>query len=120
MRITPEVCLLWAVLERGIIDFTGKVGSIGTEDKNYWERNAKAWVLSNATDPFSFNWICDELGLIAKQVRRQIIRMRPEFEPACRSAIRQVLNQEATVLYEVEKEHRTNDPKEVELERKRA
>ena len=120
MRITPEATLLWAVLERAIIDYTGKVTAIGTENAAYWERSARGWVRSDSREPFSFNWICEELGLDRGKTRRYIRNARPEFEPAARSAVCKVLSDDPTVLYEVEKEHRRTPQEEVECERKRA
>lgn len=72
-RSTPEGRLMIAVLERAVLDFIGN-------EKNE-AHDAERWIFDTSTvdldDPheFSFDWVCDELGLTSTHVRQVIARM---------------------------------------------
>lgn len=64
--LLPERELLVATLDRAVLDYYGSNEEIREE--------AGEWLFGQleATQIFSFNWICEHLGLEAKEVRSQI------------------------------------------------
>lgn len=62
----PERALLAAMLDEAIT--TIKLREF------HLARNARAWILSRDKEPFSFEWVCQELDLCPKIVRREIAK----------------------------------------------
>jgi len=72
-RSAPEGRLMIAVLERAVLDYIGNETS-EAEDAERWIFEDYETDLEE--DPeFSFNWVCDELGLTSTHVRAVIGRM---------------------------------------------
>lgn len=62
----PEKKLLAAILERAIIDATGKAKDIPIDERTL----ARIWLKDNSIARWSFSWVCDNLGLDGEIVRR--------------------------------------------------
>lgn len=77
-ELSPVQKLALAVLARGILDYhfrsrlgTGSVGQRLYNDLAS-QADAKAWLASDATYPFSFLWICEQLALRPDRTRAAI------------------------------------------------
>ena len=123
MRILPEERLLWAMLERGILDYLGKVKPIDRHAACKWYANARAWVNDLGDEPFSFVWTCESLNLDHATVRQRIKKLAktcPRFEPAAFGAVSMILDNDTSSPFALEKITDRSLPEPVELERKRA
>ena len=73
VRSEPQRRLMAAVLRTVLDDCQAEAGVAG-DPHRYWQ--ARAYVEStDRTWPFSFDNICDALGLDAQRVRRELIRL---------------------------------------------
>jgi hypothetical protein len=82
----PERALMRAVLEDAISCLSGELGPSGERPKLAAE--ARAWVAtSDLRWLYSFENICDTLGLDADRVRRHLLRDAPEIAPTMGDAI---------------------------------
>jgi hypothetical protein len=67
----PERRLLWAMLKRWILDYTGACSRTNREAYPLDARfDAVEWAWSDNIAPFSYLWVCDTLGLDAGWLRR--------------------------------------------------
>lgn len=75
-NVLPEHRLLFAVLQRAILDVCGSV--VRASDKKEIIRirkSARKYIFRSEPDsPMSFEWICDELNLDIESLRRGIRR----------------------------------------------
>jgi DNA-binding CsgD family transcriptional regulator len=79
--VSGERALVLAVLVDAIQCLTGKIGSIRHRDRHIAE--ARTWVEDRDTSwPFSFDNVCDLLGLEAAGLRRRLLNMAAEVPPA--------------------------------------
>lgn len=62
----PEKKLLAAILERAIIDATGRAKDIPIDERTL----ARIWLKDASIARWSFNWVCDNLGLDGEIVRK--------------------------------------------------
>lgn len=60
----PERALLAAMLDEAITTIRLR--------EHHLARNARAWILSKNKDPFSFEWVCEELDLCPNEFRRAV------------------------------------------------
>lgn len=85
-EIVPELSLVYAVLERAILDAAGDSNIISDNDR----KNALAWILKKieVAEPWDFEWICEHLNIDADRSRKNIIRYLSdkEKEPRGRTA----------------------------------
>jgi hypothetical protein len=67
---TPEQRLLFAILERAVRDFLG--------NRQQDLISARDWLFELGDDlqksPFSFDWVCEELGIDVGQFRSRLMR----------------------------------------------
>jgi len=125
MQILPEERLLWAILERGMLDYLGLTKPTDRHSNNRWRYQAKAWILGNDNHEWSFIWVCDSLGVSAETVRlrlRRLERSGKHFEPAAQGSIIRVLDHDEEPMVATNS-HKSSDaePSElVELDIKRA
>lgn len=71
----PERRLLWAMLKRWILDYTGACSKQGRNGYSIDARfDAVEWAWSDSSLPFSYLWVCDVLGLDAEWLRRSADR----------------------------------------------
>jgi hypothetical protein len=76
----PESCLLFAVLERAVLDLGGKGQEHGHRSVDGSRRpttqsvelEAFEWVASDVDELWSFGWVCDHLALSASALRQQM------------------------------------------------
>lgn len=123
MRILPEERLLWAMLERGILDYIGKLKPVDIHAGCKWYANARSWVNSDGDDVFGFVWTCQALELDPITVRRRIHKLArscPKFEPAAFGAVSLILDNDTSSPFALEKISDRSISDSVELERKRA
>ncbi len=73
--IRPEKRLIWAVIERAVLDILA--GALSTSRLN--KREAEAWILSVKTSTFSFKWCCEALDLSAPKIRRGVFWLKEEL-----------------------------------------
>jgi len=75
--VRAERDLLWAILERAILDALGQSNTQGKRMPT-WEQDAKGWLFAHFREPpaWSVEWICEELGLDIQRVRF-FIRRKP-------------------------------------------
>ena len=67
----PERRLLWAMMKRWLLDYTGACSRMKHEDYPLDARfDAIGWAWSPNTAPFSFLWVCDVLDLDGEWLRR--------------------------------------------------
>lgn len=66
MQAIPERRLLGAILQRAFVD---AISSTASPDR----REARGWLISDSTHPFSFLWICLILDLDPARIRRNVI-----------------------------------------------
>src|SRR5436190_23198548 len=85
---TGAKALMMAVLEDGIRDYCDAAGRPGIE--------AEEWVESNRRDAFSFNAICETLGLEPGAVRQALVRLR-KHSPSPRRRVRGNVRKERSV-----------------------
>lgn len=82
----PETALMRAVLEDAILCYLGR-GRRRRMDPRILAREAEFWIRRDDWEsPFSFNNVCDALGLSVSSSRREILAWRDESGPAQRSA----------------------------------
>ena len=63
--VSPEIALLWSFLGRNLRDFLiGKKARRGLEH----QLGAKLWFQSKSQEPFSFDYVCQHVG-----IRREVI-----------------------------------------------
>lgn len=78
--IHAEKSLLASVLERAIADAMRVVGKIGaSETPQAVSREALKWIMrkqKTKLEPFSFEWICENLNLEPKALRKAVLRAR--------------------------------------------
>ena len=67
---TPERRLIAAVLENAIIDAFGSPVVCGSATVHVVRKQALSWLLSRCTKEWSLNWICEELNISAKRIRK--------------------------------------------------
>ena len=122
MHIIPELVLLWAILERAILDYNGGCTANGHETKFMIMRRAKLWINSKRDDEFSFHWICTHLDLDPDYIRKHLKSLPCNKGPSERSAVILTLDDEADPYpLGVEREtDRQGGEDLVELEEKRA
>ena len=123
MKILPEEKLLWAVLERGILDYIGQTNPTDAYAHHRWRANANGWVNARCFDEYSFAWICEALDLDPDTIRKRIHKLARQmlhFEPAAQGAVRKVLDDGEIFSSGIEKNPDRNITESVELERKRA
>jgi hypothetical protein len=71
VNLQPERRLLWAMLKRWILDYTGACSRTNREAYPLEARfDAVEWAWSDTIEPFSYLWVCDTLGLDAGWLRR--------------------------------------------------
>lgn len=85
---TPEKRLLGAVLERALVDLQLLPGGLESPHR----ADAVAWFLSDDTEPFTFQYVCDALGLAPDYVRHGLERhryrlARPPVQPRMRDYV---------------------------------
>lgn len=86
-KSTPSHKLLWAILERSLLDLCCGYPPKSYQDKNFYtktlKREALSWFLSPSILPFSFSWICDHLNLDKKAVKKVVykINKKEPYEP---------------------------------------
>ena len=74
----PEMRLLWAILKRWLLDYTGICGG-GTLEARF---DAIEWAWEGGNEEWGFTWICDQIGLDAEWVRRSADKIATEgLEP---------------------------------------
>lgn len=87
--LQPEKRLLWAMLKRWFLDYTGlcwRLNVQGRSTSGYLENPIEArfsaadWAWSDEIGPFSFSWVCDVLELDAGWVRRNADRISTRAE----------------------------------------
>jgi hypothetical protein len=67
----PEKRLLWAMMKRWILDYTGVCTKLHQDEFPLDARfDAVEWCWSESIAPFSFLWVCDVLNLDAQWMRR--------------------------------------------------
>lgn len=69
MSITPEQALLMAVLDRAIQDCVGHISGFPQREKIQRRMEAQGWVNSRRNGPYTFVYICDELGFDSDSMR---------------------------------------------------
>lgn len=68
--IQPERRLLWAMLKRWLLDYTGACSRTRKEQYPLEARfDAVNWAWSESRRPFSYLWVCDVLELDAEWLR---------------------------------------------------
>lgn len=66
----PERRLLWAMMKRWILDYTGVCARVSAKEYPLDARfDAVNWAWSESTDPFSYLWVCDVLEIDAEWLR---------------------------------------------------
>lgn len=123
MNILPEERLMWAVLERGILDYLGMTKPTDEYAHHRWRANARGWIDSFMDDEMSFIRVCETLDLCHVTIRKRIHKLAktmPRFEPAAQGAVVRVLDRDESDSFALEKNPDRKCPDSVELERKRA
>jgi len=66
----PEVRLLWAIMKRWILDYSGVCARTRADDTMLEARlDAVDWAWSDSNEEFSYLWICEVLDLDAEWLR---------------------------------------------------
>ena len=75
---SPERELLIAALDRAVLDYFGAKGEI--------QLDADEWIFgdADASEAFTFDWVCEHLGLSASAVR---LRIRSHRKPGSNSQV---------------------------------
>lgn len=71
----PEHRLLWAVLERAILDALGNLSGIYSCGER---ERATRWISHLDDGEFGFFWVCDHLGIDAVRLRSQVLQWKRE------------------------------------------
>lgn len=82
--VLGDIGLIYAVLERGVLDACGVVFGSEKEQKQRDKDNAKWWLFDwkdgDEKIPFSFPWICIELDLDPAEKRQTIRKLVSESD----------------------------------------
>lgn len=74
--LQPEKRLLWAMLKRWLLDYTGICRRVAAAENPIEARfSAVEWCWSDEDGPFSFLWVCDVLELDVEWVRHNADRI---------------------------------------------
>lgn len=81
---TPEKTLLLAMLDRAIRDAINSFERFNQREAMKWINNRRYLIKK---EPFSFEWVCDQLDIDPRTVRKQIIDFQSgkEYLPAAQN-----------------------------------
>lgn len=73
--IQSEQRLIWAVIERAVLDILSEALSTSKANK----REAEGWLTSVSLGVFSFRWCCEVLDLSASRIRQGVFWLQSEL-----------------------------------------
>lgn len=88
----PEYALVFAVLERAILDALGNLEISKNWMQQEVARSAIVWFRSNDEEPWTFLWVCNMLDLNPEHLRNIVFEQRIQIKKGARrwdTAIRQ-------------------------------
>jgi hypothetical protein len=78
MESLPETALLVGIVERGLKDIIGD-GRVPGDNRLRISEEARRWFFKHGRQPFSFEWICEQLDWSADAIRKQIRKEEVRF-----------------------------------------
>jgi hypothetical protein len=100
--------LLTATLERALLDLRGR-GNKGYESAKL-AKEAYAWLMDDIVAPFSFSWVCLELGYDIKTVKKVAIDIYQANRPVNRFNINRKGHTVSTLTFSAIKQEKQQCP----------